>query len=1152
MLAPTPGRRCLGASGRVSEASRENLAPYTPRVAVCPSCGAETPLGAAFCPSCGSALLGSSGAARTEERRVVSVLFVDLVGFTKRSDRADPEDVRRTLVPFHTRVKGDIERFGGTLDKFMGDAAMGVFGAPIAHEDDPVRAVRAALRILESMEDLRRTDPELAVRVAVDTGEAVVAFGSGPQVGEAVAGDVVNTVSRMQSLAPEGSVVVGEMTAGRLQDLFRLEEMPPASVKGKAEPLRLWRVLGEGRTADVPGPLVPMFVGRREELRVLEEAFEEVRRTGSTRTITLVGEPGIGKSRLVQALVERLPGSARRLTGWCLPYGEGATFAPVAETLHALADVAAADGPQAVADAIARHARRVGGDDSERRWLSSRLGTVLGLGAAEGDATVPAEEIADAWARVLVHAIGEEPLVLIIEDLHWAEATFVETLRLTVERVASRPVLVLVSARPDLHDRHPGWATGTRGSGSIELAPLEDEDAEEIVSTLLKEVDLTSSVRKELLERAAGNPLYALEYARLLGDRPEGGGGPVGTPETLRDLIAARLDTVPSDLRSTASDASVIGDEFWASIIAQLGRRAEAEAREALGALVGRGLAEPWETSSLDEPAYGFSHALIREVAYSRLPRSDRARRHLSAGLSIEERTGERASEHADLLARHFSTAFELASATGEGPIADEARDPAFRWSMTAADRAASVDANRAFDLYDRAVTFAAAGRDRFAPLIRSAILGRRSGRLDADAVLGRLEDALAVARAAGDELLIGEALTRVGSQLGALGQTARSRETLAAAVRVLEEWPPGRALAGAYAYRAEEEMFAGHVRESSELAGRAIAILEDAPDELVIMALHIRGDARCSEGDPGGIDDLREALRLSEEEQSTTDIVTSRNYLGEWLAALEGPAAAMREFEAAIALAERRGFRTAAQWAKATAAVTLFDLGDWDRALVLCEELLAVPEGMLDATLSVQARVTRSGVHLARGAGVVDDPDQVLALARNVEELQALVPALVMGASVAAFRGDRATARSLLEAFDSATQGVAQEYRGSKLAEVARTSVAVGAEDLLERIISTTEARSPRDSLQLQTATAVLAEGRGDEDAAERYRIAADGWRSFGVPYEEALARMGRARAIGDVGDAPDPDDESRTRDLLTALGVSVPSRSSHASGTS
>jgi class 3 adenylate cyclase/tetratricopeptide (TPR) repeat protein len=1064
---------------------------------------------------------------------------VDLVGFTERSDRADPEDVRRTLVPFHTRVKADIERYGGTLDKFIGDAAMGVFGAPIAHEDDPIRAVHAALRILDSIDDLHRVDPDIAVRIAVNTGEAIVAFGTGPQVGESVAGDVVNTASRMQSLAPKGSVVVGEATARRLRDLFELEELAPAIVKGKAEPLRVWRVAGRRETVVVPDLAASTFVGRRRELDLLEAVFEEVHRTSSGRTITVLGQPGIGKSRLVQALGERLGASARWLTGWCLPYGEGATFAPVADTLRELAGVAAPDDPEVASAALGRFTEFVEDDFSERRWLFVRLATVLGLGPADGEATIPAEEIADAWARVLGAVANEGPVVLVIENLHWAEATFVETLGLTVERIATRPILVLAMARPDLEDTHPEWMATRTEADMIELAPLGDAESDELVSALLTPIEVDGPLKAQLLEHTAGNPLYALEYARMLGDRSEGRGF-VDTPETIQDLIAARLDAIPGDLRSTASDASVIGDEFWASIVAELSRRAEADARESLAALVRRGIAEPWAMSSLDETAYGFSHALIREVAYSRLPRLERARRHLLAGRAIEERAGPRASEHADLLARHFAMSFELAWGAGEPSIAEEARESALRWLMLAADRAAPVDARRAFDLYDRAVGLAPEkGRDRFMPLVRSGILGRRSGRLDAEAVLGRLEEALAVARATGDGSLIGEALTRVGSQLGALGRAARSRELLAEAVRVLEELPPGRALAGAYAYRAEEEMFAGHVRSSSELAGRAIEILGSARDELVVMALHIRGDARCSEGDLGGLEDLREALRLAEQEHSTSDIVTSRNYLGEWLAALEGPAAAMREFEAAIELAERRGFSTAAQWAKATAVGALFDLGDWDRTLLLCEELQDVPEGLLDPTLSVQARVTRSAVALARGVGEVDDPEQVLTIARNVEELQALAPALVMGAAVAASRSDAATTRSLLEEFDAVTRGVAEEYRGSRLAHVARTSVSIGADDLLERILSTTEARSRRDSLQLGTASAVLAEARRADDAAERFGSAAEGWLAFGVPYEEALARQGRARAIRAAGDDPDPGDEARASELLMGLGV-------------
>src|SRR3954468_16700801 len=345
---------------------------------VCPTCGTANAPAAKFCSECGTALGAAAGVAPVEERRVVSILFVDLVGFTERSDRADPEDVRRTLIPFHARVKEDLERFGGTLDKFIGDAVMGVFGAPLAHEDDPVRAVRCALRILDSIEELRRVDPALAVRVAVNTGEAVVSFGSGPQVGEAVAGDVVNTASRMQGLAPHGSVVIGESTLRAVRDAFDVELLPPAVVKGKAEPPPVWRVPGElsGAAADVRAT---SFVGREQELTLLRQRFDRAVAGPSFQVVTLVAEPGIGKSRLIAEFRSRI-GAVRWLSARSMPYGEQGVFEPFAEILRGLAGIDPSLGAADAEERLGNFVARVEPDMSERRWLESRLRPLLGLG----------------------------------------------------------------------------------------------------------------------------------------------------------------------------------------------------------------------------------------------------------------------------------------------------------------------------------------------------------------------------------------------------------------------------------------------------------------------------------------------------------------------------------------------------------------------------------------------------------------------------------------------------------------------------------------------------------------------------------------------------------------------------------------------------
>ena len=375
--------------------------------------------------------------AQAEERRVVTVLFADLVGFTERSDEADPEDVRRTLIPFHTAAKAAIERFGGTLDKFIGDAAMGVFGAPVAHEDDPERAVRAAL-------DLLSTVAAGSVRVAVNTGDAVVTAGRGPQVGEAVAGDVVNTASRVQAVAPSGGLVIGEETLRAVRDRFEVEALPAFVAKGKAVPVRVWRVLGE-REEREGGPEPMRLVGRIEELALLRELFD---RTVSERTgasVSVVAPPGVGKTRLLRELHRSLEG-VTWLAGACAPYGEDVTFRALADLVRAASGIRrGADLPSA-GGRLRALVERAEPSDTERAWLLARLEPLLGLGTDAGDgdpASIPAGETAAACARILAHAAAGAPAVIAIEDIHWAEPALLDAIGHLIEAFSGGPMLVI-------------------------------------------------------------------------------------------------------------------------------------------------------------------------------------------------------------------------------------------------------------------------------------------------------------------------------------------------------------------------------------------------------------------------------------------------------------------------------------------------------------------------------------------------------------------------------------------------------------------------------------------------------------------------------------------------------------------------------------
>ena len=482
----------------------------------CAVCGQDNPGGFRFCGACG-APLAAPPRAPAEERRLVTVLFCDLVGFTARSDQADPEDVGALLRPYHIRLRAEIERLGGTLDKFVGDGVMAVFGAPVAHEDDPERAVRCALGMLAASAEL-----QLTVRVGITTGEALVRPGAARQT-EGVVGDVVNTASRLQGVAPAGGVVVGEATFRATSRLFDYQELGPVRVKGKADPVPVWRLLGARsrtgieaiRRAGTP------FVGRKAELDLLEGLFERTLADRTVRLVTVVGEPGVGKSRFVSELAASVDDRPELVTwrqGRCLPYGDGITFWALGEIVKAQAGILESDPPAEVTGKLRAALDTLLPDPPEREWLRARLAPLLGIA---GPDAVKAErdELFAAWRRFVEAMASDHPLVLVVEDLHWADPAMLEFLQHLVERSTDLPLLIVATARPELLERHPGWGDGTPAATRIPLGALTDLEVARLVAALVGRAMLPVGVQALLLERAGGNPLYAEEFARLLADQ---------------------------------------------------------------------------------------------------------------------------------------------------------------------------------------------------------------------------------------------------------------------------------------------------------------------------------------------------------------------------------------------------------------------------------------------------------------------------------------------------------------------------------------------------------------------------------------------------------------------------------------------------------
>jgi class 3 adenylate cyclase/tetratricopeptide (TPR) repeat protein len=631
----------------------------------CPNCGEENVERARFCQACGTAL-DTEPAAQREVRKVVTVLFTDVTGSTSLGERLDPESLRRVMGRFFDAMKAAIERHGGVVEKFIGDAVMAVFGIPRLHEDDPIRAVRASAAMAEELERLNaelqaERGVTLIIRTGITTGEVVA---GDPAAGQRlVTGDTVNTAARLEQAAKPGEVLIGEPTYRLVRDAVRVEPVDPLELKGKAEPVPAYRLLGVEAGAEAHARrLDSPMVGRDRELRLLGEALDRAVSERTSHLFTLLGPAGVGKSRLVLEFIERVSNESSVIRGRCLSYGDGITFFPVAEAVR---DAAGIDDNDSM-DEARQKLERVAAATDQPALVATTVAELIGL----AESPVAAEDAFWAVRGFFESLARDRPLVVVFDDIHWAEPAFLDLVEHIADWTRDAAILLLCVARPELLDVRPGWGGGKLNAQSILLEPLGSDQCAELLDNLLGAEGLPADARARILEAAEGNPLFVEEMIGMLIDdgllRREDGRwvssdevARVAVPPTIQLLLAARLDRLDAEERAVAERASVEGKIFHRGAVVRLSPDGDRpQVRTRLLALARKELIRPDRATFAGEDAFRFRHLLIRDAAYHGMPKEARAELHLAFADWLSEQAGDRLAEYEDILGYHLEQAY--------------------------------------------------------------------------------------------------------------------------------------------------------------------------------------------------------------------------------------------------------------------------------------------------------------------------------------------------------------------------------------------------------------------------------------------------------------------------------------------------------------
>jgi len=1058
----------------------------------CPSCGTPLPGDAAFCTSCGTKLedevaaVPPTAVASAGERRVVTVLFADLVGFTTLAEHLDPEELRALMTETLSELTEEVERRGGWVEKFIGDAIVAVFGAPVAHEDDPERAAATALAMLDVVRRRSEQTPApLQLRIGINSGLVVAgAIGDGSQTG--VMGDAVNVAARLQQGAGEGEVLLSASTWRRVRDAFELEPAGALEVKGREQPVETYRLLGRGQ----PGARQRLpFVGRREELALLDLLWSSARK-GNTHVVSVVGEPGVGKSRLLEEL--RPPGDPIDIRIAC---GGERAFGPFVELVERILGGAPKD-----ADELCARAAELGVE----REQALLVGSFLGFGGAPPVVRMADEQrgqqVFAAFWQFLVAILGSHPALVCLDDVHWADESSRELLDFLLERLAGVPLMLVLCYRPGFErvERAELRASHT----VVRLEPLTAEESVELARGFLGAGELPRDLERLVAERAEGNPFFIeelLQALRELGSLEVVDGVAVlaqvevEIPDTVQGTILARVDRLHPRARAVLQHAAVLGRSFSTDLLAAVAGNGDVS-----GPLADLERAQLVVLRAPGE--WTFKHALIQEVTYETLLLRQRRELHRAAAEALERRAGDDPSLLEEL-AEHYALA--------------ESPEQARRYAVAAGDLAAERNG------YVEAVR-------RYETALRLWGEGDAEGRLELMHKLGQaamIAGDLTTARTAlieaaegwqvrGESLRAGGALAVLGRAYWQSGDSARAAETLERAIGLLGEQPSPE-LVRAYNWAAAGHMLNGELVQGQELAERGLSLAEalEAP-ALRSQLLNTLGVCRVGLGDPGGIAKIEEALALALEAGEPEAIGRAYVNLSDTLAKTGRLRESVGVAEAGRAATRKLGAPSMEWFIAGNEASSLVALGRYEEADALTREMLDEQRAVLGVPGLVNAGMTRVELLVRRGAhqDARTLADEMLGLARGIGGSEFLGQALLTEANLELARGNAAAARhALREALQIATEEDVSNVLPMAPA-AARLLPRDEAESLLERVRAL-------PSLPLGDALCAEAEAVLTGNAST-FREAAELYRSVGMLYDEArcLAGAGAAGAASAI----------------------------------